>query len=215
MHELSKYIDHTALKPDTTNKDIEQLCKEAIYHKFAAVCVPPYYVKMAADLLENYDVKVATVIGFPMGYSTIASKVEEAKRVIEDGAYELDVVVNIAAIKNGRWNYVENELDVMTTTCHLHDRKIKIIFETGLLQESEIIRLCEIAKNIGADFVKTSTGINGGGATIEVVKLMKENLPAKIKIKASGGIRNLEMAQAMIDAGADRIGTSAGVAIVS
>ena len=215
MHELSKYIDHTILKPTATNADIEQLCKEAIEHKFKAVCVPPYYVSMVSELLENTDVKVATVIGFPMGYAPIAAKVEEAKRMIADGAYELDVVVNLAAVKNERWNYVQNELDIMTTTCHLQDRKIKIIFETGLLSDAEIKRLCEISKMIGADFVKTSTGINGGGATVEAVKLMRENLPAQIGIKASGGIRTKEDAEAMIAAGATRIGTSAGINIVS
>jgi deoxyribose-phosphate aldolase len=215
MHELSKYIDHTILKPTTTNTDIEQLCKEAIAHQFKAVCVPPYYVSLASELLENTDVKVATVIGFPTGYSTIAAKVEEAKVVIKDGAFELDVVVNLAAVKSGRWNYVQNELDIMTTICHLHDRKIKIIFETGLLNEDEIKRLCEIAKIIGADFVKTSTGMNGDGATVEVVKLMHENLPAHIQIKASGGIRTKEVAEAMIAAGATRIGTSSGVNMIS
>ncbi len=215
MHELSKYIDHTNLKPTANNAEIEQLCKEAIAHQFKAVCVPPYYVNLASELLENTSVKVATVIGFPMGYSTIAAKVEEGKVAIQNGAFELDVVVNLAAVKNERWNYVQNELDIMTTICHLHDKKIKIIFETGLLTENEIKRLCEISTVIGADFVKTSTGINGNGATVEVIKLMRENLPAHIEIKASGGIKTKEAAEAMITAGATRIGTSAGVDIVS
>jgi deoxyribose-phosphate aldolase len=214
MHELSKYIDHTILKPTCTNVEIEQLCKEAIAYQFKAVCVPPYYVGLASELLENTDVKVATVIGFPMGYSTIAAKVEEAKVVIKDGAFELDVVVNMAAVKSKRWNYVQNELDIMTTICHLHDRKIKIIFETGLLNEEEIKHLCEISKIIGADFVKTSTGINGGGATVDVVKLMRDNLPAHIQIKASGGIRTKEAAEAMIAAGATRIGTSSAITMI-
>ncbi len=215
MHELSKYIDHTNLKPTTNNAEIEQLCKEAIAHQFKAVCIPPYYVNLASELLENTSVKVATVIGFPMGYSSIAAKVEEGKVAIQNGAAELDVVVNLAAVKNERWNYVQNELDIMTTVCHLHDKKIKIIFETGLLTENEIKRLCEISTVIGADFVKTSTGINGNGATVEVIKLMRENLPAHIEIKASGGIKTKEAAEAMISAGATRIGTSAGVDIVS
>lgn len=215
MHELSKYIDHTNLKPTATNAEIEQLCKEAIAHQFKAVCVPPYYVNFASELLENTNVNVATVIGFPMGYSTIAAKVEEAKVAIQNGAFELDVVVNLAAVKNERWNYVQNELDIMTTICHLHDKKIKIIFETGLLTENEIKRLCEISTTIGADFVKTSTGINGNGATVEVIKLMRENLPVHIQIKASGGIKTKEAAEAMIAAGATRIGTSSGINIVS
>jgi deoxyribose-phosphate aldolase len=217
MTTLASYIDHTVLKPDTTNEDIERLCEEALTYGFKAVCVPPYYVKMASDILYKGDeesVKVATVIGFPLGYSQIAAKVEEAKRAIEDGAYELDVVVNLAAIKNQRWNYVENELDILTTTCHLHDRKIKIIFEASMLTEVEIQRLCLIATNIGADFVKTSTGFNGG-ATIAMIRLMKNNLPNSILIKASGGIRSVAEAKAMIEAGASRIGTSASVAMMN
>ncbi len=218
MATLASYIDHTILKPDTTNEDIERLCEEALTYGFKAVCVPPYYVKMASDILYKDDedgIKVATVIGFPLGYSQIAAKVEEAKRAIEDGAYELDVVVNMAAIKNQRWNYVENELDILTTTCHLHDRKIKIIFEVSLLTEAEIKRLCLIASNIGADFVKTSTGFNGGGASEEVIRLMKSNLPSNILIKASGGIRTVAAAKALIEAGASRIGASASVAMMN
>jgi deoxyribose-phosphate aldolase len=140
--------------------------------------------------------------------------VEEAKRAIEDGAVELDVVVNIAAIKDARWNYVQNELDILTTTCHLQDKKIKIIFETGLLSETEIIKLCQIATAIGADFIKTSTGFSSAGANVETIQLMKKNVPNSIKIKASGGIRTLAEAELMIEAGADRIGTSSGVAMV-
>ncbi len=211
MHKIALYIDHTILKPDTNSEQIRQLCNEALQYSFAAVCVPPYFVALASSILEKSNVKVATVIGFPFGYSSIAAKVEEAKRAIQDGAVELDVVVNIAAIKDTRWNYVQNELDILTTTCHLQDKKIKIIFETSLLSEAEIIKLCQISTDIGADFIKTSTGFNGGGASVEVVQLMKNNIPNTIKIKASGGIRTLADAEAIIAAGADRIGTSSAV----
>jgi deoxyribose-phosphate aldolase len=214
MHKIAPYIDHSILKPDTNSEQIKQLCQEAIAHSFVAVCVPPYFVSLANDILAESNVKIATVIGFPFGYSSIAAKVEEAKRAIEDGAVELDVVVNIAAIKDARWNYVQNELDILTTTCHLQDKKIKIIFETGLLSEAEIVKLCQIAIFIGADFIKTSTGFNGVGASIEAIQLMKNNVPNSIKIKASGGIRTLAEAELMIEAGADRIGTSSGVAMV-
>lgn len=214
MHKIAPYIDHTILKPDTNSEQIRQLCQEALTYGFAAVCVPPYFVSLANDILAESNVKIATVIGFPFGYSTIAAKVEEAKRAIEDGAVELDVVVNIAAIKDARWNYVQNELDILTTTCHLQDKKIKIIFETGLMNEAEIIKLCQISTAIGADFVKTSTGFSSTGASVEVVQLMKNNIPNTIKIKASGGIRTISDAEAMIVAGADRIGTSSGVAMI-
>jgi deoxyribose-phosphate aldolase len=214
MHKIAPYIDHSILKPDTTSEQIKQLCQEATTHSFVAVCVPPYFVSLANDILTESNVKIATVIGFPFGYSSIAAKVEEAKRAIEDGAVELDVVVNIAAIKDARWNYVQNELDILTTTCHLQDKKIKIIFETGLLSETEIIKLCQIATAIGADFIKTSTGFSSAGANVETIQLMKNNVPNSIKIKASGGIRTLAEAELMIEAGADRIGTSSGVAMV-
>jgi deoxyribose-phosphate aldolase len=215
MHPISEFIDHTNLKATATNEDMKQLCQEAKKYNFAAVCVPPYYVNQVADLLEGTAVKICTVIGFPFGYSTIASKVEEAKRVIQDGAKELDVVVNIAAVKSKRWNYVQNELDILTTTCHLHDAKIKIIFETSLLEKEDILKLCEIAKSINADFVKTSTGINGEGATTDIVKMMRDALPANIGVKASGGIRTLDDAQKMLAAGANRIGTSSALAMIN
>ncbi|MCI5081110.1 MAG: deoxyribose-phosphate aldolase [Saprospiraceae bacterium] len=212
---LAKYFDHTLLKPECTNKDILQLCQEAIDHSFAAVCVPPYYVSLSANKLDGHPVKVATVIGFPMGYAATAGKVEEIKRAVNDGADELDVVVNIAALKNGDWNFVQSDLDSMTTAVRLRSRKIKVILETGLLTEDEIRRVCQICKEVGVDFIKTSTGLLSKGANPEVVKIIKSEVKdTLIKIKASGGIRTKEDAETLIEAGADRLGSSAAVKIL-
>ena len=210
--QVTNIIDHTILKPDCNADDITNLCNEAIKYGFGAVCVSPYYVGLAQNLLEESKVKVATVIGFSMGYSCSAAKVEEIKRAIDEGAEELDVVINVSAIKNKDWSYVRNDMDSVTTACHMRGKVVKIIFETALLTDEEIIKLCEMAKDIGVDFVKTSTGYNGG-ATIHAVELMRANLPKKVKIKASGGIRTYEDAVKMIKAGADRLGCSSSVKI--
>ena len=210
--DLASYIDHTVLIPDCTKDDITRVCNEALEHGFFAVCIPPYYVRLAAKLLEDTPVKIAAVVGFPMGYSAIPAKVEEIKRAIDEGADEIDIVVNIAAIKNGDWAHVRNDIDGVTMAVHLKGKKIKMIFEVALLEEIEILKLCNICKEVGVDFVKTSTGYQDG-ATVEVVKLLRNNLPKTIKLKASGGIRTAEDARKMIGAGADRIGTSSGVAI--
>ncbi len=212
---LAKYIDHTILKSDTKLMDIKALCEEAKKYEFASVCIPPYFVNDAVDLLKKTNVKVATVIGFPMGYSATAAKVEEIKRAINDGADELDVVVNVAAVKNADWNFVKDDIESMTLVTHLKSKKIKVIFETALLEVDEIVELCRICANSGVDYVKTSTGFNGGGATVEHVELMRRNLPEKIKIKASGGIRTKEFAAQLINAGAERLGCSASVRIVT
>lgn len=209
---LTKRIDHTILKADCTSAEIEQLCADAILHKFAAVCVPPFFVGKAAQLLENSPVKVATVIGYPMGFSTTFAKVEEIKRAIDEGVDELDVVVNICAVKNGNRNLVSSDINSCTSAAHMKGKTIKIIIETALLTQEEKLMLCEICTEQQVDYVKTSTGTKGG-ATIEDVKFLRANLPKTIKIKASGGIRSAEQALAMIKAGADRIGASAGVAI--
>jgi deoxyribose-phosphate aldolase len=213
--QLSKFIDHTNLSPLATNIDIQKLCTEALTHHFKAVCVAPYHVSNAAKWLTDSTIKVATVIGFPFGYATIAPKVEEVKRAIDDGAFELDVVANLAAIKEGRWNFVQNEIDILTTSCHLQDKIIKVIIETGVLTTDEIKKMCDICATVGANFVKTSTGFNAAGANAEIVAMMRAHLPKEIAIKASGGIRTLVDAEAMISAGATRIGTSSGVAIVT
>ena len=212
---LASYIDHTVLRPDCTIDDIKKVCSEALQYKFAAVCIPPFFVKNAAQILGESPVKVATVVGFPMGYSTTPAKVEEIKKGIDDGLDEIDAVVNIAAVKNGNWNYVKNDIYSVTMAGQLKGKCVKIILETGLLTEEEIKKLCEICSEIGPDFVKTSTGFNGEGATVDVVALLRSNLPEEIKIKASGGIRSKEDAIRLIEAGAKRLGSSSGVMIVN
>lgn len=209
---IANFIDHTNLSPLAVSADIKQMCEEALKYNFKAVCVAPYHVKTVADMLSETKVNIATVVGFPFGYATIAPKVEEIRRAIDDGAYEMDVVANLAAIKEGRWNFVQNEIDILTTSCQLHDKIIKVIIETAVLTPDEIKKMCEICATVGANFVKTSTGFNGG-ATIEVVTMMRAYLPKDIAIKASGGIKTLAQAEAMIAAGATRIGTSSGMAI--
>lgn len=211
---VASLIDHTILTVDCTASGIEELCKEAMQYEFASVCVPPYYVKKASGILSKSKVKIATVIGFPMGYTYTPAKVEEVKRAMSDGAHELDVVVNIAAIKNKDWRYVENDIDSVTTASHLRGNIVKIIFEVDLLTEKEISKLCEICRKIGVDYVKTSTGFRGNGATTEIVESLRQQLPNNIKIKASGGIRTAEAAKQLILAGAKRLGTSKGVQIV-
>lgn len=212
--ELHGFIDHTILKPDCSKDDIQRVCEEALDHEFAAVCIPPYYVNMAHQLLEGTSVKVATVIGFPLGYNPTPAKVEEVKKAIDEGADEVDAVVNICAVKSGNWNYVSNDIESMVTIARLRGKIIKIILETGMMTEEEIKKLCELCVKAGADFVKTSTGFNGSGATLEAVKLMHDTLQGAAKIKASGGIRTSLDAQRFIEAGASRIGTSSGPSLI-
>lgn len=211
---IASYIDHTTLKADCTLDEVKKKCREAIDFQFKAVCIPPYYVEKAVDLLENSNVKIATVVGFPMGYSATPAKVEEIKRAIDNGADEIDVVANICAIKEKQWNFVKNDIGSMTMAVHLKGKIIKVILETALLSDEEIEKLCQICAEIKVDFVKTSTGFNGGGATIHAVSLMRSVLPKEIKIKASGGIRNRADAIKMIEAGASRLGSSSGVSIM-
>ncbi|NRA47790.1 MAG: deoxyribose-phosphate aldolase [Phaeodactylibacter sp.] len=211
---LNGYIDHTILRPDCTKDEITQLCKEAIAHKFAAVCVPPFYVKPAAILCEDTPVSVATVVGFPMGYASTPSKIEEIKRAIDEGASEIDAVINICAVKSGNWSHVTNDIDSLITATHLKGKQVKIILETALLTTAEIERVAGICLEKEADYLKTSTGFNGGGATLEAVELLARLSQGKAKIKASGGIRSRWEAEQFIQAGADRIGTSSGIAIV-
>lgn len=212
---LERYIDHTLLKPDCTGPQIKSLCEEAVRHNFVAVCVPPYYVRETAIILEKQDVKVATVIGFPFGYASTPSKVEEIKRAIDEGASEMDAVINLCAVKNQNWNYLRNEIESLATVCHIRGKVIKVILETGLLAMEEIEKICGLVAEAKADFVKTSTGFNGEGASVEVVQFLRKHLPASVKIKASGGIRDRAFAEQLIDAGANRIGTSAGPAMVA
>jgi len=211
--DLAELIDHTILLPDCSSEDVEALCDEAHKHRFAAVCVPPYFVRDVVRRLDDSPVKVATVIGFPMGYACTPAKVEEVKRAIEEGVDEVDVVINVCAVKNDHWAYVKNDIDSMTMATHARGKVIKVILETSLLDKEEIHQLCEICNQIGVNFVKTSTGTNGG-ATVEMVSMLRELLNNDIKIKASGGIRNREAAEALVEAGAARIGTSAGPEII-
>lgn len=214
MSNLHQYIDHTILKPTTLVADIEKLCNEAKQYEFAAVCVPPNFVKKAKSLLEGSAVKVATVIGFPFGYSAVEAKLAEIVLAMVDGVDELDVVINISAIKNGDWVYLANEINHIMPVVKSKNKVIKIIIESGVLTDDEIIKCCELYGVAGIDYLKTSTGYAEKGATIEAVKLFRLHLPAQVQIKASGGIRDHIFAQQLVEAGATRLGCSAGVAIV-
>ncbi len=212
---LASKIDHTLLKADASEKEIKKLCAEAKEYEFAAVCVPPYFVRKSRLWLKDTDVKVATVVGFPLGYTNTPAKVEEARRAIDEGAHEIDMVINLIALKANDKNYLKNELTSVATITQLRGGKLKVILETGLLSEEEIIRACDLCKEMTVDFVKTSTGFVQPGATVEVVKLLRANLPRSIKIKASGGIRDRDFALQLIEAGADRIGSSSSVNMVT
>jgi deoxyribose-phosphate aldolase len=212
---LASLIDHTLLKPDASEKEVKKLCDEAKEYGFAAVCIPPYFVRKCKQWLQGTPVKIATVVGFPMGYSHTPAKVEEARRAIDEGADEIDMVLNIIALKADDTNYLKNELTSVATITQLRGGKLKVILETGLLTDEEIIKACKLCKEMTVDFVKTSTGYVKPGATVEAVKLLRKNLPKTIKIKASGGIRTKEFALELIEAGADRLGCSASVSIVS
>lgn len=211
--ELAKLIDHTALKPETIKAQITQLCKEAKEYGFASVCVNPTWVKLAAELLAGSDVKVCTVIGFPLGANTSAVKAFEAKDAIANGAGEVDMVINIAALKDKDDALVESDIRAVVEAAN--GTLVKVIIETSLLSDEEKVRACEIAVKAGTDFVKTSTGFSTGGATKEDVALMRKTVGSTIGVKASGGVRTKQDVEDMVAAGATRIGASAGVAIVS
>jgi deoxyribose-phosphate aldolase len=212
---LNKYIDHTILKPTCLVSDIEKLCAEAKQFDFAAVCVPPNFVKLAKEKMVGSTVQVATVIGFPFGYSATEAKIAEIILAMVDGADELDVVANISAIKNGDWSAIADEINHIMPIIRSKNKVVKIIIESGVLTDDEIIMCCDIYGIAGIDYLKTSTGYAEKGASVEAVKLFRKHLPDQVQIKASGGIRDYAAAKLMIDAGATRIGCSAGVAIVS
>lgn len=211
---IAPYIDHTVLKQTTTLPDVEKVCKEAVEYGFAAVCVPPLYVKKAKELLGESSIKIATVIGFPFGYCAIEAKVAEIVLAIVDGADELDMVVNISAIKNADWNFIANEINTIIPIVRNKNKIIKVIIESGILTEDEIIKCCDIYGAAGVDYVKTSTGFAEKGASIHDVQLIRAHLADSIKIKASGGIRSYSFAKELINAGANRLGCSASVQIV-
>ena len=209
---LNKYIDHTILKATASSADVQKLCEEAIEHEFYSVCVNGCYVADAKHLLQGTDVKVAAVVGFPLGAMTTASKVFEAKEAIENGASEIDMVINVAKLKDGEFDYVENEIRLIKEA--IGDNVLKVIIETCYLTDEEKVKACELSLVAKADYVKTSTGFGTGGATYEDVKLMKSVVGDNAKVKASGGVRDKKTAQKYVDLGAERLGTSSGIEIV-
>jgi len=213
--QLAKMIDHTQIKPTATKDDIVKLCKEAEKHGFGCVCVNSAYVPLAKQLLRGTDVKVASTAGFPFGSNLPEVKAFEARKTVENGASEIDMVINIGALKSRDYENVKRDIETVVDVkrSHGNDLVIKIIIETGYLTKEEKVMACKLAKEAGADFVKTSTGFVGG-ATVEDVKLMRETVGRDMGVKAAGGIRTLKEALAMIEAGANRIGTSTGVAII-
>ena len=231
--EFSKYFDHTILKADASEEDVNAICMEAMKYQFASVCVNSYRTKQVANLLLDTDIDVCTVIGFPLGAMSTMAKKLETLTAIEDGATEIDMVINVGAVKDGDWDFVKKDIEEVKEVCVNNtmgrDVILKVIIETCLLTEEEKVLACETAVEAGADFVKTSTGFSTGGATVEDVVLMRKTVDAKttelekttgvtckrVRVKASGGIRDLETAKAMINAGADRLGTSATVDIVT
>lgn len=204
----SKYIDHTQLKPDATKEKIVALCSEAKEYDFASVCINPCWIPLAKELLAGSDVKVCTVIGFPLGAMSTSAKCLEAADAVRAGAEEVDMVINIGMLKDGNDDYVRNEIAAIKKACD--GRLLKVIIETCLLTEEEKVRACVLAKEAGADFVKTSTGFSTGGATVEDVALMRRTVGPDMGVKAAGGVRDKETFEAMIKAGATRIGTSSG-----
>ncbi|MBU8730292.1 deoxyribose-phosphate aldolase [Cytobacillus oceanisediminis] len=211
---VAKMIDHTLLKADATKDQIEKICAEAKEYNFASVCVNPAWIKLSSDLLNGTEVKVCTVIGFPLGASTPETKAYETKNAIENGATEVDMVINIGALKGGDNELVERDIRAVVDAAK-GKALTKVIIETCLLTEEEKVRACELSVKAGADFVKTSTGFSTGGATAEDIALMRKTVGPEIGVKASGGVRSAEDAQKMIDAGATRIGASSGAAIVN
>lgn len=211
---LAAMIDHTLLKPDATKAQIGKLCDEAKQYGFASVCVNSVYVPLVAEHLKDSGVKVCTVVGFPLGAMSTAAKVQEASIAIEQGAQEIDMVLHIGALKDEDISALSHDIASVVAECQLKGALSKVILETSMLTDEEKVIACRVCKQAGADFVKTSTGFGGGGATVADVRLMRETVGAEMGVKASGGVRNLTDALAVIDAGATRIGASAGVAII-
>ncbi|KGX93576.1 deoxyribose-phosphate aldolase [Pontibacillus halophilus JSM 076056 = DSM 19796] len=212
--QLAKLIDHTALKPGTTKEAIHKLCEEAAEYNFASVCVNPGWVSYSYQQLKDTDVKVCTVIGFPLGATTSESKAFETKQAIENGATEVDMVINIDALKSGDFDYVQQDIEAVVQAAE-GKAIVKVILETCLLTDEEKVKASELSKAAKADFVKTSTGFSTGGATVEDIRLMRETVGEDMGVKASGGIRDREAVDAMVEAGATRIGASSGIAIVT
>ncbi|MGF1792888.1 deoxyribose-phosphate aldolase [Photobacterium profundum] len=210
---MNNYIDHTLLTSNANHEQVTTLCEEAKKHQFFSVCINPSFVSYCADQLKGSTVKVCTVIGFPLGANTTEVKIFETKDAIVNGADEIDMVVNISDVLDNRWDKVEAEIAAIKKACN--GTLLKVIFETCLLTNEQIVNLCELSKRAKADFVKTSTGFSSGGATVEHIQLMRDTVGAEMGVKASGGVRTHETTQAMITAGATRIGASASVNIVT
>ncbi|MCB0419651.1 MAG: deoxyribose-phosphate aldolase [Bdellovibrionales bacterium] len=210
---LAQLIDHTKLNPDMNSKDLSLLCQQAKEHHFFSVCVPPFLVSEAHSLLKDSAVKVCTVIGFPLGYSKTETKALETKLALKDGADEFDMVINNIAVKNKDFESVEN--DIRSVVEAAKKRTVKVILEISLLTDDEIVKCCEIAVQAGAHFVKTSTGFSSAGASVAAVALMRKTVGENFGVKASGGIRNHSQAEAMVSAGANRLGCSSGIEIIS
>ncbi|MFW6295056.1 MAG: deoxyribose-phosphate aldolase [Halanaerobium sp.] len=217
--DMAKMIDHTNLSPTSTVDDIKKLCEEAKEHEFASVCVNPIYVPLSAKLLEDSSVKVCTVVGFPLGANTTEVKSYETRNAIKNGAQEIDMVMNIGAFKSGAYEIFKADIKAVVDATKKagvsSDIIVKVILETCFLDEEEIVKACEIVKDSGADFVKTSTGFGDYGARVEDVSIMRKTVGRDVGVKASGGIKNFEQALEMLDAGANRIGASSGVTIVT
>lgn len=210
---FEKYFDHTILKADATREEVGQICKEAIQYGFASVCVNEYYTAYVSELLKGSGVDTCVVIGFPLGASSTAVKVFETTTAVEAGADEIDMVINIGALKDKDYEVVLKDIEQVKKACK--DSLLKVILETCLLSDEEVVKACELSVAAGAEFVKTSTGFSRSGATPEAVALMKKTVDGKAKVKAAGGIRTIQTAKAMIESGADRLGTSATIEIVS
>lgn len=211
--EINRIIDHTLLKPESTEEQIEKLLEEAKEYNFFSVCVNPVWVKKCADSLKDTDVKVCTVIGFPLGSSTMETKIFETKNALSNGADEIDMVINIGLLKSQKYDLVKEEIEELAKVCHSEGALLKVILENCLLTKEEIVKACELSDEAGADFVKTSTGFSTSGADSSDVALMKKSVSDRVKVKASGGIRDYKKSLEMIENGADRLGVSAGVNI--
>ncbi|MGZ3746113.1 MAG: deoxyribose-phosphate aldolase [Pseudobdellovibrionaceae bacterium] len=212
MKNIASYIDHTILKPEATGPQIHQLCEEAIVNNFFSVCINTSFIPLCKEHLKNSKVKVCSVIGFPLGAMSTAAKVFETQWAVENGADEIDMVLHIGYLKNGQNDYVYNDIAKVVEAAQ--ERKVKVIIETSLLSQDEKIIACQLSKKARAHFVKTCTGFSGGGATVEDILLMKSIVGNEMEVKASGGIRDLATAEALIKAGATRLGTSSGVQLI-
>lgn len=212
MNNIASYIDHTMLAPQATVSQIRKLCEEAVKYHFASVCVNSCHVALCAELLKGTGVNVCTVVGFPLGAMSTKAKAFEAECAVADGAVEIDMVINVGALKDENWTFVEDDIRTVKKACG--GKLLKVILETCLLTDDEIVRACQLSEAAGADYVKTSTGFSKGGATAEAVSLMRKTVGDRLGVKASGGIRDRESALKMIEAGASRLGCSAGVKIM-